>query len=63
VTRADLFRSFAIQLTKQPAPAEQRIPFLNEAYKAITKVADAVQYSKNAATLMDLLLVAYTVRK
>jgi hypothetical protein len=41
----------------------QRIPFLNEAWKAITRVGDPVTFARHAAALIQLLLAAYTERE
>jgi len=63
VSPAEVYRTLASQLVKQPPPAEQRMGFLNEAYKAMTRVADPVAYVRAAAGLMELLLAAYTERE
>jgi len=62
VNTADLYRSLATQLARHPPPSEVRIAFLNEAWAAITRVGDPVAYARNAASLVDLLQAAYTVR-
>jgi hypothetical protein len=60
---AELYRAMASAMVAAPPPVAQRIPFLNEAWKAITRVGDPVTFSRHAASLVELLTVAYTERE
>ena len=60
---AELYRAMAGALVRAPPPAPQRLPFLNEAWKAITRVGDPVVFSRHAAALLELLVAAYTERE
>lgn len=62
-TPADIYRALSHAFVKAPPPQSMRITFLNEAWKAITKVNDPVVYAKNAIALIDLLLTHYTERE
>ena len=60
---ADLFSAMATAMVRAPPTPEQRLPFLNDAWKAITRVGDPVLFSRHAAALIELLLTAYTERE
>jgi hypothetical protein len=52
VGTADLYRCLAHKLVACPPPQAQRIPFLNAAWNAITKVGDPVAYAKYVSSDM-----------
>ena len=60
---ADLYRAMSSAMVAAPPAPEQRLPFLNDAWKAITRVGDPVTFSRHAAALIQLLLTAYSERE
>jgi hypothetical protein len=62
-TMADLYRAMSKAFVRVPPPQALRISFLNDAWKAITKVGEPVAYARNAVALVDLLLAHYTERE
>ena len=60
---ADLYRAMSSAMVHSPPPPESRLPFLNEAWKAITRMKDPVTFTRHAAAFIELLLAAFTDRE
>lgn len=63
VSEAEVYAGLASSLVDFPPPRSQRMSFLNDSWRVITRMEDPVRFAKCAATYAELLMRHYSERE